>query len=378
MHFIKEEKFISLFHKEPTDFEFFCRNAKVKRGDNGLTSLSEYAKKKEIKTDDLHLLFQNIQNRNDYLKRFYKKSLKIPDNNQIQITEPPMKNKMDNNKLSNYKNIIRNLHYLDILKNTKSGFHNVETFMKMLENLYIKNIIDYKLLTPSAIHYMNKGRIGSIFSSFYFRASIMNPYLIYSLNKTALNGTKIFTPTLGWTSYLYGFLECSEVDEYVGTDVIKSVCDKTRTFAKTFYPSKKVEIFNCMSEKLLSNLEFREKYKSHFDVVFFSPPYYDLEIYPGLKQSVSVYKTYGDWLSDYWEKTIQLCHYVLKKKGKICYIISDYGSHNTKNKHNLVSDMNEVTKKYFEVFSIQNMYDKNPNLKEHTENVEKICVFLKK
>lgn len=378
MYFITEDKFISLFHTKPIDFNFFYKNAKVKGGDNNIVSLIEYAKKKKLKIEDIRILFSNIQNRNEYLKRFYKKSLKIPDDNQIQITEPPMKLKMDNNKLSNYKNIIRNIHYLDILKNTKSGFHNVITFMEMLENLYIKNIIDYKLLTPSAIFYMNKGRIGSIYSSFYFRASIMNPYLVYSLNKTILKGHKIFTPTLGWTSYLYGFFECEEVDEYVGTDVIKSVCDKTRSFAKSFYPNKKVEIFNCMSEELILNAEFKKKYKTHFDVVFFSPPYYDLEIYPGSKQSISVYKTYEDWLYNYWEKTIQLCYFVLKKNGRLCYIISDYGSHTTKNKHNLVQDMNEITKKYFTYFSIQNMYDKNSNLKEHNENVEKIVIFLKK
>ena len=78
---------------------------------------------------------------------------------------------------------------------------------------------------------MKNGRLGSVFSSYYFRASIMNPYLVYSLNHKLLNGTKIFTPTLGWSSYCYGFLECPMVKEYVGTDVIKSVCDKTNKFA---------------------------------------------------------------------------------------------------------------------------------------------------
>ena len=82
--------------------------------------------------------------------------------------------------------MIRNIHYEDILKNTYSGIENNPTFMKVLYDLYINRIIDYKILTPSAIHYIMDGRIGSVFSSFYFRASIMNPYLVYSLNKSLL------------------------------------------------------------------------------------------------------------------------------------------------------------------------------------------------
>ena len=118
-----------------------------------------------------------------------------------------------------------------------------------LLDIYNNKIIDYKILTPSALHYIDNGRIGSVYSSFYFRASIMNPYLVYSLNKNVLKGTRIFTPTLGWTSYAYGFMECDTVTEYVGTDVMKDVCTKTRTFLKNNYPTKKHKIYQSPSEK---------------------------------------------------------------------------------------------------------------------------------
>ena len=90
--------------------------------------------------------------------------------------------------------------------------------------------------------------------------SILNPYLIYSLNETYLKGTKIFTPTLGWSSYLYGFFECSHVKEYVGTDVINDVCKKTKEFAKTY--NKKCTIYCKPSEKLLDSESFSKKYKN--------------------------------------------------------------------------------------------------------------------
>ena len=56
-----------------------------------------------------------------------------------------------------YKNVIRNMHYQDILQNTSSGFINIPTYMQVITDLYENDIIDYKLLTPSALAYIKKG-----------------------------------------------------------------------------------------------------------------------------------------------------------------------------------------------------------------------------
>ena len=300
------------------------------------------------------------------------------------------------------------------MRNTKSGFENTPSFLIVLEDLFIREIIDYKLLTPSALHYMNLGRLGSVFSSFYFRASIMNPYLVYSLNQSVLKGKSIFTPTMGWGSYCYGFLECPDVYEYVGTDVIQTVCNKTKKFAEHFYPNKIVDIYQEPSEQLAKNQVFtplknsngtpfdsstklqvttsndapaerpilnlrgyKTKYKNHFDVVFFSPPYYRLELYPGKDQSTTQYKTYEEWLEKYWEATIKLCYFVLKPGGKMCYILSGYGSENTGNVYDLLKDMNKVSAKYFILKSSQPMYNKNVNSTSHRETNEKIMTYVK-
>jgi hypothetical protein len=225
---------------------------------------------------------------------------------------------------------------------------------------------------------MKNGRLGSVFSSYYFRASIMNPYLVYSLNESVLHGTRIFTPTLGWTSYCYGFLESPSVVEYVGTDVIPSVCEKTREFAKSYIPRIKTDIYCSPSEVLLNNTKFMTKYREHFDLVFFSPPYFRLELYEGGKQSTDKYKTYPEWLEKYWEQTMILCLNVLVKGGKMCYILSGYGSENTKEQYDLVTDMNVVAKKYFILKSVQPMYNKNIHSTQHKEPSEKIIIFTKK
>ena len=264
---------------------------KVKIGTR-LVPLRDYVKTKDkLTNDDIKQLMENIRDRDEYLSRFYEVSLKVPDS--LAIKDPPMKNgQMNNNAVVKYKNVIRNMFYKEILKETKSGIENNPTFFDVLEDLYVNKIIDYKILNTSAIHYMKNGRLWSVFSSFYFSASIMKKYLVYSLNQSVLKGTRIFTPTLGWCSYCYGFLESPGVVEYVGTDVIPRVCKKTSEFARTYYPDKTVTIYDSPSEKLLHMKPFITKYASHFDVAFFSPPYYRLEMYPGKQQTKTQQKNH--------------------------------------------------------------------------------------
>ena len=356
---ISLEEFLNIFKtKKPATLQDFLKHAQVRSGDK-LILLREYRLKHNIDLDDIKLLFHHIEHKNEYLTRFYNMSLRIPEN-----------------ELVVYKNIIRNLFYLEILKNTESGMENVPSYMNVVLDFYTKNIIDYKILTPSAIFYMKNGRLGSVFSSFYFRASIMNPYLVFSLNKKVLKGTKIFTPTLGWCSYFHGFAE-SGITDYVGIDVIPSVCHTTTEFAKQHYPNIKTQIICSPSEKVFTDKKFTKKYKEYFDVVFFSPPYFKLEMYPGADQSTEKYPDYKTWLEKYWEKTIQLCELVLEPGGIMCYILSDYGSEKSKEKYNLLDDMNAISSRYFTLKEIQPMANKNVHSTEHRETAEKIMVFKK-
>lgn len=371
---LSKQSFISKFEtkKISQNFKEFMHVAQVRNGDR-LRPLMEYKTTNNISTEDLKLLFENIQNKRDYLERFYETSLK-PTEMRLGA-EKPMKNReFNNNVLVNYKNIIRNMFYREILRETKSGIPNVPSFLSVLEDLFLHDIIDYKILTPSALFYIKQGRLGSVFSSFYFRASIMNPYLTFSLNKSLLKGSRIFTPTLGWGSYCYGFME-SGIQEYVGTDVIPSVCNKVENFAKKNYPDVKTQIFCLPSEELMDSFLFRKKYREYFDVVFFSPPYYQLELYPGKKQSTQRYKNYEEWLDKYWRKTMELCYHVLTPKGKMCYILSGYDSKGIEME--LLDDMNTIAKEYFKLKSKQPMYNKNVHVTSHRETGETIVLFTK-
>jgi len=366
--------FLRMFSRNETpDFQEWLKKAQVKSAKKKIPLLL-YQSEHNISKDHVKQLYEHIINRNEYLQRFFNTSLLVKD---IHIKEEAMKKKhLDNNTLVNYKNIIRNIHYRDILQNTKSGLSGLPSFLDVLQDLYVNDIIDYKILTPSALFYLENGRIGSVFSSFYFRASIMNPYLVFSLNQSVLDGTKIFTPTLGWSSYAYGFAECPKVIEYVGVDVIPAVCKKTSDLLRSQYPQFKYNIYCQPSESLLLNESFMTKYKNHFDVVFFSPPYYELELYPGKNQSTSVYKTYEEWLEGYWKRTIQLCFHVLQKGGKLCYILSEGGG---SKQSNILKDMNAITTEIFSYKTIIPMYNKNVHVtsKHHHETSEKIVIFTR-
>jgi hypothetical protein len=386
MRFITQNHFINIFSSPKDTFSSFIRRAKVKTN-NTITPLLKYIENKTVSLDDLRLLYDHITNRDEYLARFYKTSLNVlNEDGKVDLTMnvSPMKMKeMNNDQQVHYKNVIRNMHYLDILKNTKSGIANVPTYMEVLEDMYLHWIIDYKILTPSSLHYLHEGRIGSVFSSLFFRASIMSPVIPYSLAHNILRGKSncsIFTPTLGWSSYSYGFLESHLVQEYVGTDVIPGVCKKTKEFIERFYPDKTATIFCSPSEDLMAIKGFSRKYSNYFDLVFFSPPYYRLEMYSGKNQSTSKYKNYDEWLENYWRNTMLLCYHVLKPGGKMCYILSGYGSENTNGgRYDLLKHMNGIARVVFKNTSPQilNMYNKNVHVTTHRDTAEKIVIFTK-
>lgn len=364
-----EQQFINKYSKsELISYTDFMKIGMVKTGSQTV-SLKSYIKNKNISSQQLKMLFKFIQSKDIYLRTFYKKSLKPYE---VNINTEPSKT-YNNNQLVQYKNIIRNMFYRQLMEKTKPGTENLVTYGQLLDNLFNNYIIDYKLLTPSALHYLEKGRLGSVFSSYYFRASIMNPFLVYSLQSTLLKGTKIFSPTLGWGSYCYGFLESDLVTTYAGTDVIPEVCKKVTHFSSKYYPNKKTIIY-CEPSESLYNTTFLTKHREQYDTVFFSPPYYDLEKYEGIQQSIQQYKTYEEWLQKYWTVTIRLCYAVLQNKGKLCFIVANYrrkGSY-----LNLVADMLRITKQYFKLLQIIPMKNKMKYVNE-TGNEEQIILFQK-
>lgn len=332
---LSKQKFLENFRKKKQSFQEFMKTSVVLNYRGDKIPLSEYAKMRNLSHEDLQLVYRQSTEPDIYLSAFYDRSLQVDKETYLDdlSREPAMpRNAIDNDQKTKYKNLIRNLFYHEILEETQSGLANIKSFLTVVKGFYLRGEIDYKLLTPSALHYMRQNKISSNFSSFYFRASIMNPYLVMSLQECYFKAERVFTPTLGWGSYLTGFLASNRfpIRQYVGVDVIPSVCRKVEAMIPDEVEG---EIVCRGSEVLAKDARFLAKYRGVFDTVFFSPPYYELEMYAGDKQSVRQYKTYEEWLAGYWVPTMGLCDVVLKRGGMMCFIISDY------DKYPLVNDL---------------------------------------
>jgi len=308
-----------------------------------------------------------VTDKNIYLTNFYNKSLKVKELNEMPIC-------INNNKFTEYKNQVRNPYYKDILLDTNTIQPNIRPYLQVIIELFKNHIIDYKLVTPSVIKLIEKELLSNVLSGLYFRSSIMNPTIPYSLSTFFNKPFNVLTPTLGWSSYLLGILNNKNLNKYVGIDVIPKVCNNTRKIANS--NNIKNDIYCVPSEDLYKNKKFMKKYNKFFDMVFFSPPYYQLELYKGKNQSTERYKTYEEWLDKYWKSTIKLCNETLKNNSLLIYIISGYTE---KSKYiNLEKDMNNITKlEGFKLYKKLNMKGSNVGFTEHRALNESIFIFTK-
>jgi len=215
--------------------------------------------------------------------------------------------------------IIRNIHLNPLYqtKNHASSDKHAENHSRYNSTIYVlKRIIEDQLFPHTFIIPMgakkilnsNLSEIFAILRGTTCNPSIFNPYTcawileyIMAENINLTSGISIFTPCMGWNSYLIAFFNSLKYTKYVGTDVIPEVIQKSKAIADYFSDDNKETVFYlCPSERLDKQHNFEEKYTEYFDVIFFSPPYFTLEIYPGAEQSTKSFPEYEKWLHGYW------------------------------------------------------------------------------
>lgn len=359
-------KWLYLFNNK-IKYSDFLLNAVIKKSNGTLVKLSD-----ELKIGNVDIIFINkllsiLENKEVFLKGFYDRNLKIYDYHIDELC-------LNNGKYPKYKNVIRNMYYREILQTTKTIQPNIRSYLDIILDLFNHMVIDYKLITPSGREMIINNKFSSVLSSFYFKASIMNPIIPYTLSRTLDYNFKVFTPTLGWSSYLIGMMSNDYLKEYVGVDVIKKVCSNTEKIANN--NNIKNKIYCCPSEDLYHNKSFMKKYSSYFDFIFFSPPYYELELYKGELQSTNQYKTYEEWLDKYWNVTMKMCYSILNDNKYLMYIISGY--YLNKGYVNLEKDLTNITKKNgFKYVKKIDMKGKNIGTTKHRESNEGIYIFVK-
>ena len=140
----------------------------------------------------------------------------------------------------------------------------------------------------------------------------------------------------GWGDRLCGFL-ASDAKSYVGIDPNERLFDGyTKMIGDFNVPEKEVELFNSCAENVVLG-------KREFDLVFTSPPYFNIERYTQEdNQSFKKYRKLENWLNEFLFKAIDLSWDHLKTNGHLVLNISDVYSNHTINK--ICDPMNDYIK----------------------------------
>ena len=367
-------------YTKPTLEEFRYESEQTYTADR--LSLYEYSLK--LSEDDIrHSDFDSwsqtlytgfIENFEYMMRIWFEKHIAVKDmDNFLRFNVQRTSNKIENGYVIDGRKeitsgrLLRNISYKGIYRDTgKSNSSEkcslLDTFTGLAKNKF--NISC--LLTPKVAEFISQGRYDDFFAILRGtsnRASIFNPYTYsWILNNIFPDGKKLLSPVMSWCSPVIG-LANSSYDEMVAIDVIPEVVEKSRLLHEYseglrngFFvdDSKTAEFYCCPSEQLDNRHNFSEKYAEHFDTVFFSPPYYDLEVYTGGEQSHESFQTYEQWLDGYWRPTVELCYRCLKPGASFSFVIvHDYGPAGKKTP--ISDDMKRIACEYFE-------YDKLVNI----------------
>lgn len=261
--------------------------------------------------------------------------------------------------LSRYGRISKNINF-DQFYNTKklhaNDFEYTFGLMKvMFEDFKIRNSLASPAFFAHILEIKNSD-YSQFWTDFMFgcnKASIFNPVTYKAIMENLFNGDTLFAPCMGWNAYQIGFYS-TNWKKFISTDVIPGVVANGNLLHQHWLDynnslicsdNKQIDLYLCPSEKLQERHNFADKYREQVDAVLFSPPYYDLEIYPGEEQSINLYPKYSDWLSGYWEQTVLTSLEVMRPGARFAFVISNY-----KNVHgeftSISQDMKAVVEKH--------------------------------
>lgn len=222
------------------------------------------------------------------------------------------------------------------------------------------------------------------------KASIFNPATYKGIVENLFKGETLFAPCMGWNAYQIGFYS-TNWKKFISTDVIPAVVENGNKLHQHWSEynnnligseNKQIDLYLCPSEKLQERHNFIDKYREQVDAVLFSPPYYDLEIYPGEEQSINSYPDYNDWLVNYWEKTVLTCLEVMRPKARFAFVISNYKNVNGEFT-SISQDMKTVAEKHLDLIGRYKVQwgvhsSKRQPKKTRDGNFEDLWLFEKK
>jgi hypothetical protein len=239
---------------------------------------------------------------------------------------------------SKYGRICKNINFDDFFNTKKLYANDFEYTFGLMKAMFEDFKIRNSLAAPAFFDHICKfdGDYGQFWTDFMMgcnRASIFNPITYREILKNLFKGETLFAPVMGWNSYQIAFYN-SDFKNFISTDVIPGVVNNGHKLHQEYEDyknssivlaeDKTIDLYLCPSEELEQRHDFVNRYQNSVDAVLFSPPYFDLEIYPGEEQSYANYPDYRTWLEKYWRQTVILCEKVMRPGAKFGFVISNY------------------------------------------------------
>lgn len=378
--FFGEEDFLNLFNLPVISFDEFCQRISVldimdRSGSfvtrSHLNEFIERVSKKDNRKQRLDIYKQNlykilVTDAHQSLKYWFSRYGKLSEPLSFYFNIPDKKILNDGifsgRTDSKYGKICKNINFLDFYSTKKLWNTDSEYTLGLLKVMFEEQKIRNSLVGPAFFdHICNyKGDSSQFWLDFMIgcnRASIFNPATYKAILDELFTGDTLFAPVMGWNSYQLAFYS-SRFTNFISTDVIPDVVhngklihqhyEKYRADSLFSIAEKTATLFLCPSEELNTQHNFAQTYRGKIDAVLFSPPYFDLEIYPSDNQSIKNYPDYGTWLEKYWGATIELCAEVLKPGGRLGFVISNYVDKH-RNMVNISQDMSLIVQHHLEL-----------------------------
>lgn len=189
------------------------------------------------------------------------------------------------------------------------------------------------------------------------------------------NAKKVLDFSAGWGDRLCAFHACNNTKYYLGVDPNEELIEGYLKQNEFYNTNKIAEFINVPAEDA-------DIPRNYFDVVFSSPPYYNIEKYS--KKSTQSYIRYPklkDWLDCFLFSVIEKSCKALKRQGYLIINISDVYSNHTS--HKICDPMNDYIKtlnsmQYVKCIGMQMSKRPNTNLSKKSIFAEPIWIWQKK
>lgn len=262
---------------------------------------------------------------------------------------------------SKYGKICKNINFVNFYNTKKLWTTDSEYTFGLMKVMFEDFKLRNSLVGPAFFDHICKynGDSNQFWLDFMIganRASIFNPCTYKEILNEVFTGETLFAPVMGWNSYQLAFY-ASKFNKFISTDVIPDVVDNGKLLHEEYIKftdksvwitaEKEIDLYLCPSEQLESRHNFVNKYQNKVDAVLFSPPYFDLELYPSENQSTDSFPDYNSWLKGYWAETVKLCTKVMKPGAKFGFVISNYVNKD-KVKMTISEDMRNIAAQYLD------------------------------